>query len=141
MVLPTFLVAKPAVGINGGTNPPSLIQWYCCTTTIDTVPDMFENYLDAVDAARVLKIHPETVKRLIREGKLQGTKFGNKWLIERDHLLMFVDTYDRRRGKARTMFSSIFRPLQARASSRSRKATRSPSTSSRARRGSRRRRW
>ena len=43
---------------------------------------MFESYVDVIEASRILGVHPETVKRLIREGKLTATKFGNKWIIE-----------------------------------------------------------
>lgn len=55
---------------------------------------MLENYIDVIEASKILDIHPETVKRLIREGKLTATKFGNKWIMERDRLLMFANTYD-----------------------------------------------
>ena len=64
---------------------------------------MFENYVDVIEAARILDIHPETVKRLIREGKLTATKFGNKWIMERDRLQMFANTYDRSRGMSRRL--------------------------------------
>ena len=40
---------------------------------------MLENYVDVIEASKILDVHPETVKRLIREGKLAATKFGNKW--------------------------------------------------------------
>ena len=55
---------------------------------------MFENYVDVIEAAKILDIDPEMVKRLIREGKLTATKFGNKWIMDRDRLPMFVNTYD-----------------------------------------------
>ena len=64
---------------------------------------MFENYVDVIEASRILGVHPETVKRLIREGKLTATKFGNKWIIERDRLQMFANTYDGRRGRVRRL--------------------------------------
>ena len=64
---------------------------------------MFENYVDVIEASRILDVHPETVKRLIREGKLAATKFGNKWIIERDRLRVFANTYDRSRGRARRL--------------------------------------
>ena len=35
---------------------------------------MFENYIDVIEASKILNVHPETVKRLIREGKLTATK-------------------------------------------------------------------
>ena len=64
---------------------------------------MFESYVDVIEASRILGVHPETVKRLIREGKLTATKFGNKWIIERDRLQMFANTYDGRRGRVRRL--------------------------------------
>ena len=30
---------------------------------------MLENYIDVIEASRILDVHPETVKRLIREGQ------------------------------------------------------------------------
>ncbi len=64
---------------------------------------MFENYVDVIEASKILDVHPETVKRLIREGKLTATKFGNKWIMERDRLQMFANTCDRSRGRARRL--------------------------------------
>lgn len=32
------------------------------------------DYIDVIEASEILDIHPETVKRLIREGKLTATK-------------------------------------------------------------------
>ena len=64
---------------------------------------MLENYIDVIEASKVLAVHPETVKRLIREGKLTATKFGNKWIMDRDRLQMFANTYDGRRGRMRKL--------------------------------------
>ena len=64
---------------------------------------MLENYVDVIQAARILGVHPETVKRLIREGKLSATKFGNKWIMELDRLRVFASTYDGRRGRSRRL--------------------------------------
>ena len=35
---------------------------------------MFENYVDVIEASKILDVHPETVKRLIREGKLTAAE-------------------------------------------------------------------
>ncbi len=64
---------------------------------------MFENYIDVLEASKILKVHPETIKRLIREGKLPATKFGNKWIIDRNLLAVFAGSYDRRRGRVRRL--------------------------------------
>ena len=39
---------------------------------------MLENYIDVIEVSKILDVHPETVKRLIREGKLPATKFGEQ---------------------------------------------------------------
>ena len=64
---------------------------------------MLENYVDVIEAARILGVHPEAVKRLIREGKLTATKFGNKWIMELHRLQMFANTYDGRPGRTRKL--------------------------------------
>ena len=64
---------------------------------------MLENYIDVIEASKILGVHPETVKRLIREGKLTATKFGNKWIMEYDRLQVFANSYDRRRGRVRKL--------------------------------------
>ena len=64
---------------------------------------MLENYIDVIEASKILNVHPETVRRLIREGKLTATKFGNKWIMERDRLRTFANTYDGSRGRLRRL--------------------------------------
>lgn len=64
---------------------------------------MFENYVDVIEASKILNVHPETVKRLIRDGKLAATKFGNKWILERDRLWVFASTYNGSRGRVRKL--------------------------------------
>ncbi len=64
---------------------------------------MLENYVDVIEASRIMDVHPETVRRLIREGKLTATKFGNKWIMEGDGLRAFANTYDGRRGRVRRL--------------------------------------
>jgi len=65
---------------------------------------LLATYADVVEAGKRLSIHPESVRRLIRQGKLPGIKFGNKWLIERDVLEQFAHHYDPRPGnKARLL--------------------------------------
>ena len=59
----------------------------------------FEDYVDLVDAARVLGIHPQSLRRLIKQKKVPAVMFGGKYLIERDKLEMFKANYDRRPGR------------------------------------------
>ena len=58
------------------------------------------NYLSVVEAAAVLGVHWETVKRLCREGRIPAQKVHNMWLIDKTNLARFAATYDEpRRGK------------------------------------------
>jgi len=59
---------------------------------------LLDNYFNVIEASRRLKIHPETVKRLCRQGDLPATKIHNTWLISRDILDNFAGTYIPRRG-------------------------------------------
>ena len=58
----------------------------------------WDNYLNILEAGHRLKIHPETVKRLCRQGDLPAVKIHNTWLINKDILDNFAGTYNPRRG-------------------------------------------
>jgi excisionase family DNA binding protein len=62
-----------------------------------------DDYYNAIEASRRLKIHPETVKRLCRQGDLPATKLHNTWLIKGDILDNFAATYVPRRGARRRL--------------------------------------
>ncbi len=63
----------------------------------------FDDYATVKEAAERLNIHPESVRRLIRKGKLPARKFANTWLIERDVLEQFASHYDPRPGNKATL--------------------------------------
>jgi excisionase family DNA binding protein len=63
------------------------------------VSNPFENYLDLVEAARVLGIHPQSLRRLIKQKKVPAVLFAGKYLIERDKLEIFKSGYDPRPGR------------------------------------------
>ena len=64
--------------------------------------DPFEGYLDIVEAARELSIHPQSMRRLIKQGRIPARQYGGKYLIERDQLQMFKSNYDPRPGRKRS---------------------------------------
>ncbi|MDE2746389.1 MAG: helix-turn-helix domain-containing protein [Chloroflexota bacterium] len=64
--------------------------------------DPFEDWLDIVEAARELNIHPQSMRRLIKQGRIPARQYGGKYLIERDQLLMFKANYDPRPGRKRS---------------------------------------
>lgn len=65
--------------------------------------DPFTAYEDVSYAARRLRIHPESVKRLIRGGQLPARKFANKWFVRRDILEQFAGHYLPRPGNRRRL--------------------------------------
>lgn len=65
--------------------------------------DSFENFVTVAEAASRLNIHQESVRRLIRSGKLPARKFANTWLIEKTTLEQFASNYDPRPGRKATL--------------------------------------
>jgi len=65
--------------------------------------ESFNDYVTVQEAAQRLNIHPESVRRLIRAGKLPARKFANTWLVERDVLEQFASHYDPRPGNKATL--------------------------------------
>ncbi len=59
---------------------------------------IWDSYVNVIEAARYLRVHPETVKRLCRQGDLPATKIHNTWLINRDVLDNFAGTYNPKQG-------------------------------------------
>jgi len=55
-------------------------------TNWDEVPLL----LTVEEAAGLLRVHRNTVKSLLRKGKLAGTKVGRSWRIRREVLMAFV---------------------------------------------------
>jgi excisionase family DNA binding protein len=66
--------------------------------------DLLENYADVSEVSKRLNIHPESVRRLIRQEKLPAIKFGNKWLVAKTDLDQFASRYDPRPGNKATLF-------------------------------------
>ncbi len=63
------------------------------------VVEPFDKFLDLVDAARMLGIHPQSLRRLIKQKKVPAVIFAGKYLIERDALNQFKSNYDPRPGR------------------------------------------
>jgi excisionase family DNA binding protein len=92
---------------------------FCCIVTTDLIVvvsriinvylnfmskvDLLENYAGVAEVSKRLNIHPESVRRLIRQGKLPAIKFGNKWLVEKATLEQYASRYDPRPGNKATL--------------------------------------
>ena len=71
------------------------------------MPDSpFDDYLDLVEAARELGIHPQSLRRLIKQKRVPAVLFAGKYLIERDKLEMFKSNYDPGPAASRSAASS-----------------------------------
>lgn len=65
--------------------------------------DLLTQYAGVQEVSDRLNIHPESVRRLIRQGKLPAIKFGNKWLVEKAVLEQYASRYDPRPGNKATL--------------------------------------
>ena len=59
---------------------------------------MQRDVLTALEAASTLNLHPETVKRFCRIGKLKGEKVSVGWPISREEIDTFASIYSETRG-------------------------------------------
>jgi excisionase family DNA binding protein len=91
----SFFCRSYLTNVPGGVTIALTKQYYMIRE--NTVP-VWDNYLNVIEASRRLKVHPETVKRLCRQGDLPAHKIHNTWLINKDTLDNFAGTYNPRRG-------------------------------------------
>lgn len=57
-------------------------------------------YLTIEEASELLRIHPDTVRRLIREKRLPGRKLGREWRISREVLDKFMKEEDHKEDES-----------------------------------------
>lgn len=51
------------------------------------------------EAANRLGVHPKTISRLVRQGRLAGVKLANRWLISEATFRRFSETYVGKKGR------------------------------------------
>ena len=61
---------------------------------------MAEDWITTGQAVKISKYHPERLRELAREGKIQARKFGPVWQINRQSLLSYLKSA-KRSGDAR----------------------------------------
>jgi len=54
---------------------------------------MINNYYTVEQVSEMLSIHPKTIQRYIREGKLRATKIGKSWRVTGHDLSVFVENH------------------------------------------------
>lgn len=59
------------------------------------------SYLNIRSASRLLKVHEESLRRIIRMGTLPAEKIGGQWFIDKEQLNIFAATYNPKTGKIR----------------------------------------
>ena len=63
--------------------------------------ELKDTYISSLEAARILGVHPMSMQKLFRDGKLRGVKIANRWLIRRADLEEFAKTYVPKVGRPR----------------------------------------
>lgn len=61
-------------------------------------PFAMRDYATVDEVADELDIHPESVRRLIRQGRMQARKLGNQWLVSRLYLAGYAAVYRNEMG-------------------------------------------
>ena len=49
------------------------------------------------EVAEALRLHPYTIRRLCREGRIPGVKFGRQWRFEKKQLEELILKYSKRK--------------------------------------------
>jgi excisionase family DNA binding protein len=60
---------------------------------------MFDDYYNLLDAARVLGVHPQSLRRIIHANKIRAEKVFGAWLVNKKVLEDFKANYDPRPGR------------------------------------------
>lgn len=68
-----------------------------------------EKYYTVEQVSKLLSLHPKTVQRYIREGKLQANKIGKSWRISGHDLSKFAEETEKRAysSEKKTVVSSV----------------------------------
>lgn len=76
-------------------------------------PDPLARYLNLLEAATYLGIHPDSLRRLAIHGRVPGARkwHGRQWLFERETLAQFASTYRATPGRpSRGLFPDLSGP-------------------------------
>lgn len=63
--------------------------------------ELTDAYCGIEEAAETLRVHPESVRRIIRNGRLRASKLGGKWFVNRVYLQQYARSYNPRPGNNR----------------------------------------
>ena len=68
---------------------------------------MATDWITTTQAAELSGYHPERVRELVREGKLEAQKFGTLWQISRASLFAYLKSAEKSKDKRRGPKSQI----------------------------------
>ena len=54
--------------------------------------ERMSSLLTAETVAERLRVHPETVLKWLREGRMQGVRLGNRWRVRESQLEAFIES-------------------------------------------------
>lgn len=60
---------------------------------------LFEEWVNLVEAARMIGIHAQSLRRLVKQKKIAGTLFAGRYLFRREDVDRFRESYDPRPGR------------------------------------------
>lgn len=60
---------------------------------------ILDDYLDLIDAAREINIHPDSLRRLVKQNKIPARLWRGKYLLARHEVQQFANVYDPRPGR------------------------------------------
>ena len=63
--------------------------------------ELNQEYVSSSEAAGILGIHPFAIHNLIRQGKVPAVKIANRWLLSRQQLEEYAQTYVPKQGRPR----------------------------------------
>ncbi len=63
--------------------------------------DIQQEFVSSADAAQILGIKQMSIHALIRDERLPAVKVAYRWLIRRDHLEKFAESYVPKQGRPR----------------------------------------
>ncbi len=60
---------------------------------------MAEDWMTVQDAARFSRYHADSIRELVRDGRIKGRKFATVWQVNRASLLAYVKEQEKRGEK------------------------------------------
>jgi hypothetical protein len=70
---------------------------------------MAEDWITTTEAAKISNYHPERIRELLREGKVEGRKFGPIWQVSKSSMRRYIkkmENLGKRRGPKPSLNSS-----------------------------------